>query len=60
MPESLTFEQWSDELKTLMVREYGFTFSAANSTDLTEMKGYYESGYTPNDALQEDFSDAGD
>ena len=48
------FEHWMDDLRTIAVKEFGYTFESAKSMDESAFLDYWEEGLSPNDAMTED------
>jgi len=54
----MEFETWFQRLKEYAVKEHGFAPEAAESFDREAYKLFYDDDYTPEDALDEDMTNA--
>jgi hypothetical protein len=55
---TMEFETWFQRLKEYAVKEHGFAPEAAESFDREAYKLFYDDDYTPEDALDEDMTNA--
>lgn len=54
--QSLTFEEWIENLKQVALSQYDFTDKGIATIDWPAYRNYYDDGYTPEEAMAEDMS----
>jgi len=54
---AMTYDQWTEELVKLAIEHYGFE-APANYLRDPAWKDFFDEGYSPEDALQEELSNA--
>lgn len=54
--QTVTFEIWFAELKKVAIEQYQFSEGCRDSFDADAFREYFDDGYSPAEAIEEDLS----